>query len=78
MDNTEHMIVLLMKCVYKDTQKGRKYLRNCQNNLELVKDRPEFWTDMYDDTKLYEEPCEPKSPRIGSKYQCDLFSNTFI
>ena len=43
MENSEHDIVLLMKYIYEETKKGRTYLRECNDNPELVKQQPEFW-----------------------------------
>lgn len=66
------MRVLFLKDTYRETKKGRAYLKACCANKELVSQKPEFWSDMYDDSKLAEEPCPPKAPRIGQAYQCDV------
>lgn len=58
-----------MEYIFKETSEGRKYLRECAVDKEKVQERPDFWKNMYSDSKLVEEKCPPKSPRIGPEYQ---------
>lgn len=54
MNDEQIKLVLLMKYIHKETKEGREYLRACSTNKKLVKNNPQFWIDMYDESKLIE------------------------
>ncbi len=71
MSDSEHTRILFLKYTYQESKEGRAYLKACHKHKQRVSENPEFWAAMYDDSKLSEEPCLPKSPRLGPEYQCD-------
>ena len=70
--NTDRVQLLFLEYTYQESKKGRAYLKACHHDAQLVSQNSGFWADMVDDSKLSEERCLPKSPRIGQKYQCNV------
>jgi hypothetical protein len=52
--------------VLKSTEHAREYIRKTH---EIPDPDNVIWIDMYDDSKLEDEKCPNKSPRIGEEYQ---------